>query len=105
MLPECKTKDEDDGIAQWTKFKNAILSWRVEHMKLFCSTEGLKVVSARELRAELDRLKNIIASHTGNGRNFSKGEFGLLFSKIRKIAEQGEYRASDLAVDKHKDQE
>lgn len=103
MLPECKTRDEDEGIAQWTRFRNAILTWRVEHMKLFCSTEGLKVVSAKDLRAELARLKTLLASRPSNCKAFSKDDIGLMFSRIRKIAEKGEYKASlesDLTVDK-----
>lgn len=105
MLPECKTRDEDEGIAQWTRFKNAIVTWRVEHMKLFCSTEGLKVVSARDLRAELARLKTLLASKTQNGKPTSKEAIGLIFAKIRKLAERGEcsvVAGDDLTVDNNR---
>ena len=103
MLPECKTRDEDEGIAQWTRFRNAVLTWRIEHMKLFSSTDGVKLVSAKYLGNELARLKTIISSKTNNGKGISKAELGNLFNQIRKIVEQGIYKTfnrSDLAIDK-----
>jgi len=72
-------------------------------MKLFSSTDGVKLVSAKYLGNELARLKTIISSKTNNGKGISKAELGNLFNQIRKIVEQGIYKTfnrSDLAIDK-----
>lgn len=42
MLPECKTNIESDGIAQWLKYKNAIISWRLEKLNSFSESEDSK---------------------------------------------------------------
>lgn len=103
MLPECKTRDEDEGVAQWTRFKNAIIAWRRDHMKLFSSTEGIKLVTAHELREELHRLKTLINSRDKSGRiQISKHELGKLFANIKKLAEEGTSKiesAINLALD------
>lgn len=35
MLPECKTNDMESGKAQWAKFRNAIIVWRLNKQGIF----------------------------------------------------------------------
>lgn len=58
MLPECKTKDEEKGRQEWLKFFYAIKAWRAAHASLYRPKE-----SPKELRAELDRLHEVIAKY------------------------------------------
>ena len=56
IIPECKTCDDELGIAQWIKFRNAIEVWRVQKLVLF---EGITPISgkASELRRAYVALK------------------------------------------------
>ena len=55
MLPECKTRDEATGRAEWLKFYNAIKSWRSSKEFLFKYPTG--VTRIRELGQLYDDLK------------------------------------------------
>ena len=52
MLPECKHRDEEKGIKDWLNFKNAILTWRAEKVKIF-SASG----KSEKLRLAYEQLK------------------------------------------------
>lgn len=54
MIPECKTKDEQEGREHWVKFANAIKAWR--HQKLqFWKFDGFP--SVKDLRSAYEALK------------------------------------------------
>lgn len=56
MLPECKTKDEADGRAQWVIFRNAVKHWRLSKTMLFeRPAEGF--TGLRQLGQAYDDLK------------------------------------------------
>jgi hypothetical protein len=60
MLPECKTRDEEDGIRQWNKFKNAVVAWRISKIRLFESRDGIPEKAA-QLRKAYEELKAKLA--------------------------------------------
>lgn len=59
MLPECKTKDEEFGRQEWLKFKNAVISWRRDKIKIFQTGEDIppKLVRAAELRTAYENMR------------------------------------------------
>lgn len=57
MLPECKTDDEGFGRAQWMKFRNAIVQWRISKVCLF-DTLKENTPLMRRLGEAYDVLKN-----------------------------------------------
>jgi len=54
MVPECKTNIEEEGMAHWQKFKNAITVWRLTKSNIFVegNAEGIQGVP-RALREQL----------------------------------------------------
>lgn len=58
MLPECKTGDEESGKAQWTRFRNAIIVWRLNKQGIFeVMPEVLGYSGPKDLRKGYDALK------------------------------------------------
>lgn len=51
LIPECKTRDKDKGIAMWLKFTEMIKKWRASHDELF-STQVIEqdTIGTEELR-------------------------------------------------------
>jgi hypothetical protein len=63
MMPECKTNDEEAGNANWAKFTNSIMAWRMKKMCLFSEDDGLPV-GIRNLRKELSRVNSLLKEKT-----------------------------------------
>jgi hypothetical protein len=58
MLPDCKTNDEQEGLRQWNKFRNAILNWRREKILIFqTGIESDPKPKAKDLRLAYESLK------------------------------------------------
>lgn len=60
MLPECKTRDEETGIAQWNKFRSAIIVWKMDKSRLFDEANDMDVfalMTAKDLRIAYDALR------------------------------------------------
>lgn len=60
VIPECKTKDQEEGRNHWKKFYLPIICWRMQKQDLFQvtpsedqMTEGLQKESPKELRKRL----------------------------------------------------
>jgi hypothetical protein len=60
IIPECKTKDQEEGKNHWKKFYLPIICWRIQKQDLFeivpseeQITEGLQKQAPRELRERL----------------------------------------------------
>lgn len=54
MLLNCKTKDEEEGRAQWNKFLNAVVKWKIAKQTTLTSAPP----SFRELRRAYESLKS-----------------------------------------------
>lgn len=75
MMPECKTNDEEVGLNEWRKFKNAIIAWRREKVSLFRT--GMDFLPASQLRKAYEELKdkyNSLASKFGAAGIANNGE-------------------------------
>lgn len=63
MMPECKTNDEEVGLSNWLKFRNALMAWRAAKWdtESFCEATPMTTESLRErlisLKAENKRLR------------------------------------------------
>lgn len=75
MLPDCKTNDEELGLREWQKLRNAIIAWRREKISLFHT--GMEFLPAPALRQAYESLKekyNSIASKEAVLRAGSDGD-------------------------------
>lgn len=58
VLPECKTRDEEEGKKQWNTLRNALLVWRRDKIKLFqTGLESEPAPKMSELRVAYEALK------------------------------------------------
>jgi hypothetical protein len=62
MVPECKTNDEEKGIREWNRFRNAIFVWRQDKSDLFLIRTDIRdepnqYIRIRDLRTAYDELK------------------------------------------------
>lgn len=88
MLPECKTQNEEKGLAEWIRFKNAVVAWRIEKLKLFRDAENLAAVNPNTLLAEINRIKQRWCSMPApNGKIVvSKDELGQMLAQVKKLS-------------------
>lgn len=61
MLPECKTSDEELGLAEWARFKSAIAMWRNEKLAIFQT--GEPYMKAKQLRDAYLEMKSRCADY------------------------------------------
>lgn len=81
IRPECKTRDESKGRAEWQAFLNAILAWRAKKLPVFSNGDGIKYVNPVTLNETLMRLKQKLQQR----QTVTKQEVGAAFTEIRKL--------------------
>lgn len=65
-VTDCKTNDENHGRCEWSKFRNAIMDWRIESMKLF-HPDSMDLKSPKQLR---DAYVSLSEKHSELDRKF-----------------------------------
>ena len=82
MLPDCKTNDEEYGVQQWHKLRNAILVWRREKIKIFqTGLESEPAPIASQLRLAYENLKAKYQTVIQQLRNAGISDDGILTSE------------------------
>lgn len=84
MVPECKTKDEEEGREHWKKFRNSIILWRQSHQLLFQSKEGAELLTPKSLRDAYETLKVKYDESVNNPDKIEKKSISKLVEKIQK---------------------
>ena len=88
MMPECKTKNAEEGIANWLKFFNAVKIWRGAHHELFDGSYiGIECdfkVPASDLRVHMKKLRAQL-DEKGKSENMVKKE--LVIKKLSPLVE------------------
>jgi hypothetical protein len=90
MLPECKTKNEEEGRALWLRFFNAVKVWRAS--KIQCFQTGIEG-GPTELRAAYLALKSKEKRHLASARSLPPEDI------IRVIRDWAEVWKKHLPVD------
>lgn len=86
MIPECKTRDEEEGRGNWLKFSNAIVAWRKNKLALFGTADGLKIPNPKSLREAYEKLKNQLNTKSVTGKTIKKAEIAEMLSQIKSIS-------------------
>lgn len=90
VIPECKTKDENKGMENWIKFRNAVVAWRIEHIKLFSNTQEYVGVNPQEFEKAYINLKIWISGLPYNGGKVTadKNKLYAALSTIRTLVKR-----------------
>lgn len=92
MIPECKTRNEATGRANWVKYRNAIITWRTQKEAMFNSKTPVVFTSFTIIQKEIELIKRQLFSKSVKGGGaivITKECAGTLFKRINDLVQSG----------------